>query len=175
MESKLFDTVLIQTLVTLGGILLTAFLTYYFSQKRYTHEKLFDRKLTYLEEIYGKIISLEKDLKKYIHTTGAEMSKDSLSKKRKEIFPIQAKFFELQEFFWKKEIVLDESSVLVVQSFIGTSIEVLSKLQTSIFSQHIDDLKTSLEQWDSAFQVMKDKLVKAKKQLKDDFKNVTKK
>lgn len=111
MESTQTDPVLIQILVTLAGILLTALLTYYFSQRRYIFEKLFDRKLVYLEEIYGKIISLEKDLKKYIFTTGAEMSRESLTKKQKELAPIQTKFFELQEYFWKKEITLDQSSV----------------------------------------------------------------
>ena len=68
----------IQIIVNILSILITAILTYYFSKQRYTFEKLFDRKSTYLEEIYGRIISLEKDLKKYILTTGAEMKRESL-------------------------------------------------------------------------------------------------
>lgn len=174
MENNQISPIFIQSSVTLVGILLAALLAYYFSQKRYTYEKLFDRKLSCLEEIYGKIVSLEKDLKKYIFTIGAEMSRESLLKKREAISPIQTNFFELQEYFLKKEIILDQSSVLAVQSFVDTSIEILSKLQVSIISQHINDSKTSFDQWDSAFQIMKNKLSKAKEQLKKDFRKVVK-
>lgn len=159
----------IQIIINVLSILLAAYLSYYFTKQRYTYEKLYDRKLIYLEEIYGKIISLEKDLKKYIYTIGADMSKESLLKKQEKILPIQNKFFELQEFFWKKEIILNKSSVLVVQSFIDMSIKTLSKLKTSICSQSINDHKISYEQWNGAFQVMKDEFVKTKDQLKKDF------
>ncbi len=162
----------LQSIITIAGILLTAVLAYYFSQRRYTFEKLYDRKFAYLENIYGKIISLEKDLKKYIYTTGAEMKNESLPKKREEISVIQKKFFELQEFFWKKEIVLDESSVTAVQSFIDTSISILAKLKTSLVSQGINDPATSSRLWDEAYQVMNDKLSSAKDELKKDFRIV---
>src|SRR3989339_1804603 len=135
----------IQVIINLLSILITALLTYYFAKQRYTYEKLYDRKFLYLEEIYGKIISLEKDLKKYIYTIGADMNEGSLLKKQEEISPIQNKFFDLQEFFWKKEIILEESSVAVIQSFIDFSIETLSKLRVSIVSQSINDPKTSHE------------------------------
>lgn len=156
-------------IVNILSILITAILTYYFAKQRYTFEKLFDRKSVCLEEMYGKIISLEKDLNKYIQTTGSMITKDSLASRQKEIKPIQNKFFELQEYFWKKEIILNESSVTAMQSFIDTSINILSKLQTSIISQSINDYKTSQEQWDSAYRVMKDKLADVKQQLKKDF------
>lgn len=166
--------ILIQSLVTLAGILIAALLTFYFSQRRYTYEKLFDRKLLCLEEIYGKIISLEKNLKRYVHTTGADMSDESLPKKREEIALVLNKFFELQEFFWEKEIILDDSSVSAIQSFIDTSIQVTSKLKTSIISQGMSDHGVSFDQWDSAFQVTKEKLSNAKQQLKRDFRKVMK-
>ena len=46
---------------------------------------------------------MEKDLKKYAILTGADMNKESLSKKIKEIPLIRARFFDLQGYFWKKE------------------------------------------------------------------------
>lgn len=166
------NPILVQGLITIAGILITALLTYYFSKQRYSYEKLYDRKLLYLEEIYGKIISLEKDLKKYLHTTGADMSDESLPKKREEIALVLGKFFELQEFFWKKEIVLDESSVSAIQSLIDTSIQITSKLKTSIISQNLNDHGVSFDQWDSAYSVMKVEFSKAKEQLKKDFRKV---
>jgi hypothetical protein len=162
-----------QAAISLLGIILTAVVTYYFSQRKYTFEKTYDRKLAYLEEIYGKVISLEKDLKRYVHTTGAEMSDESLSRRREQIAPIQEKFFELQEYFWKKEITLDESSCAAIQSFIDTSIEIMAKLQTSIVSSRVTDHNTAFDQWDGAYQIMKDKLQVAKGELKKDFRRVT--
>lgn len=159
----------IQIIINVLSILLSAYLAYYFTKQRYTFEKLYDKKLNCLEEIYGKVISLEKDLKKYVFTTGAELNKESLLKKREEISPIQDKFFQLQEFFWNKEIILDESSVLAIQSFIDTSIEVLSKLKVSIISQGNNDANTSYEMWDNAFKAIEEKLAKAKSLLKEDF------
>ena len=174
MENLQYNLVLIQSAVTSLGILLTATLAYYFSQKRYTFEKLFDRKLLYLEEMYSKIISLEKDLKKYIFTTGADIKSESLPQKIEEIGTIQAKFFELQEYFWKKEIALDEYTAASIESLLSVSIEILSNLHASIVSQKIDDPKTSWKQWNDAYQIMKDKLSISKIQLKKDFRKVVK-
>lgn len=100
------------------------------------------------------------------------MKEESLPKKREEISLVQTKFFDLQEYFWKKEVILDESSVSTVQSFIDVSIKILSNLQTSIASQNVSDHQTSWEQWNTAFQTMKDKLSIAKEQLKNDFRMV---
>lgn len=167
------NPILIQSLITLVGILLTAFLTYYFSQRRYHYKKLFDRKLAYLEEIYGEIVSLENDLRKYIFISGSDMRIEFLAKKQEEISMILTKLFELQKNFWKKEIILDQSSTLVTQSFLDVLIEILSNLKSSIISQQVRDPKTAFKQWDRALQIMQDKLLKTKEQLKKDFRKVT--
>lgn len=169
------ELVLIQSLITVAGILITALLTYYFSKQRYIYEKLYDRKLLYLEEIYGKIISLEKDLNKYLITTSADMGTESLPKKKEELALVLNKFHDLQEFFWKKEIILDESSVSVIQSLIENSIQITSNLKISIISQNINDYKVAFDQQKSAYQVIKDGFSKAKEQLKRDFKTTIKK
>ncbi len=167
------DPVVAVALTSLVGALISGLVGFYFSQRKYTFEKTYDKKLIALEEIYGKVISLEKDLKKYIHTTGSEMSGESMVRRKEQIAPIQAKFFELQEFFWKKEITLDEDSCSAIQSFVETSIEILAKLQTSIVSTRVLDHNTAYDQWDAAYLLMKDKLQKAKEELKKDFRRVT--
>ncbi|PIP15951.1 MAG: hypothetical protein CO003_00090 [Candidatus Portnoybacteria bacterium CG_4_8_14_3_um_filter_44_15] len=162
----------IQSVISLLGILLTAVLTYYFSQRRYTFEKIFDRKLVYLEEIYSKIVALEKDFKKYSRTIGAKTNQGSLSEKINEFPLIKTKFFGLQDYFWEKEIILDKSSVLMIHSFIDSSLQILSNLEASIMSQSIKDQDTSFQQWNKAFQEIENKLPNIKKQLKKDFRKV---
>lgn len=177
-EDSQYYPVLIQSAISFFGILLSAALAYYFSQKRYTYEKLFDRKLSYIEDIYGMIISLEKDLKKYIFTIGADMKPESLSKKKEEIDSVQKKFFELQDYFWKKEIILDQDSIIVIQSFINISMKILGYLVASIISQQLKDNRVANKQWHDSYQLIndvKEGLSNAKEQLKDDFKNTIKK
>jgi hypothetical protein len=166
--------ILIEIVKSLPGALIAGALAYYFSQKRYTFEKLHDRKLSYLEEIFGKIISLEKDLKKYVLTTGSMMQAKYLEDRKKELKPIQDKFFELQEYFWAKEIVLDQSSIEALQNFIDVSIEILSKLQVSNMSLSNGDHEVSSNLWDESYKKMQTKLVLAKQELRKDFKKIIK-
>ena len=155
--------------VSLTGILLTAVVTYFFSQRRYTFEKLHDKKLSSIEEIYGQIISIEIDLNRYLHTTGSMVGSEYLQKRLSEIQPIKSKFLELQEYFWRKEILLDEQSILVIMSFITISIGILGSLAASNVSVQLGDSNSAYEQWDKAYQTMTDKLQKAKGELKKDF------
>ena len=174
MENSQFDPIFIQIIISLAGIILASVLTYYFSKKAYKNERLFDRKLIYLEEIYSQIISLEKDLKKYIFTIGADMKLESLQQKKEEITLVQSNFFELQDYFWKKEIILDYSSIIVIQSFIDISNKILGNLQASIISQQLHDTKTANKQWCDGYELIKDaknSLLEAKNELKNDFKN----
>jgi hypothetical protein len=159
----------IQLIVNALTILITALLTYHFAKQRYTFEKLHDRKLICLEEIYSKIISLETDLNKYIITTGADMNKEVLHKKSETIAPIMNKFFDLQKFFWEKEIILEEKTNISIQLLIDHSIKVLSGLKASIISQSISDPNTAYKQWNNSFQNMESKFAELKKQLKKEF------
>lgn len=166
------EQILLGILTSLPGVFIAAVVAYYFSQRKYTFERLHDKKLNYLEEIYGKIISLEKDLKKYVYTTGSMNSTEILTNRKAELKPIQNKFFELQEYFWKKEILLNNSSIIAIQSFVDTSVEILSKLQVSNISLEIKDFNTSDNQWNDAYKTMKGKLDEAKTELKNDFRKV---
>lgn len=171
------DPSLLQGIITILGILIAAYLAYYFSQQRYTFEKFLDRKLNIIDEIYGKIISLENELKKYTLSTGAnaEINKELLQKKLEEIGEIENKFNDLRNSFWSKEISLDEDSVFAIQSFIDISMEMYSNLGASKISQDMGDNKTSFEQWYKAFQIMQKKLPEVKEQLKKDFRKQMKK
>lgn len=164
--------IIIDIVKSLPGILIAAAVAYFFSQRRYTFEKLHDKKLLYIEEIFCRVVSLEKDLRKYVMTTRSMTYTSYLEDRKKELKPIQDKFFELQEYFWKKEIILDQSSIDSIQSFIDTSIQILSKLQASNVSTVLGDGKTSYEQWDDAYNTMQNKLVETKKELKRNFREV---
>lgn len=165
----------IQLTVNTITILITALLTYIFAKQRYTFEKLHDRKLVCLEEIYSKIITLEKDINKYINTEGGDMNNDSLQKKSESIKLIIKNFFDLQNFFRKKEIILDEKTNVSIQSLVALSIKVLSKLETSIVSQSLRDPSTAYKKWNESFQDMEDKFKTLKEQLKKEFRREIKK
>lgn len=166
------DQTLINILTSLPGIFIASAVSYFFSQRKYTFEKLHDKKLTYLEEIYGKIISIEKDLNAYVHTTGSMVREDFLLRRKDELKPIQDKFFKLQEYFWEKEIILNKNSVEAIQSFIDVSIKILSTLTISNISLEMGSQNSSYEQWNSAYETMKNELEKAKAELKEDFRSV---
>lgn len=100
------------------------------------------------------------------------VGKDYLDDRRKELGPIQDKFFDLQEYFWKKEIALNQSSIDAVQGFITSSIEILSNLQASNYSANMEDGSTSYRQWGAAYEIMQNKLTLAKKELVLDFRRV---
>lgn len=151
------------------SILLTALLTYFFARKRYTYEKLYDKRLASLEKIYCKVVSLEKDLKKYIYTTDWQMDNVSLIKKQEKLSLIQQKFCELEYFFKKKEILLDENSVFAIKNYLDIAIQTVSNLIASKISQSIGDHITASNQWRTAYESIEEKLVKTGELLKKDF------
>lgn len=171
MEDKFFISILINSIVTLSGVLLA----YYFAKRRYFYEKLFDKKLVVLEEIYGKVIFIEENIKKYIYTVGANPTMESLPQKREEILLIQNKLLELRDYFQKKEILLNEDSVSVIKYFIDLSIKVIAELGASIISQNLRDSEIFRNQFNNGRSLMENELSKVKSQLKDDFKKTIKK
>ncbi len=167
----------IQIIISMASILLAAFLSYYFSKRKYNYEKLFDKKLVYLEKIYSKVVSLEKDLNKYIITIGGSTQKSDFEEKKEEVEKLRKSFFDLQEFFWKKQIILEDSSVKAIQDFISLFIEKLGKLSSSLISESIGDNKVSREQWESVMNsvCIEDEFKIVKKRLEDDFRKTIKK
>ena len=163
-------TLIMQSTISLAGVLVTAVLTYFFAQRRYAFEKAYDRKLVCLEELYEKTVSYEKGLKIYISTIGSDMADESRNKKQKALGALQGEFFDLQDYFKRKEIMLDECSVAIVQSFIDIHVEIVANLIASSISSSINDQEVSFKQWLSAYDGMKDALPLVKTQLKKDFK-----
>lgn len=155
--------------IALPGILIAATVSYYFSQRRYSFEKIHDLRLGYVEEIYKTVVLLEDDLKKYVCTTGSMANQEMLEKRKQELKPIQDKVFELRSYFRQKEIFFDSVTATELQSFIDTSIQVLSKLQASNLSLSLGGQNTSSNQWNDAYETMEFKLTRAKISLKKEF------
>lgn len=164
-EQSLVDSVWVTNGVTFVAIMLSAYVAYYFSKRKYSYEKLLDTKLVVLAEIYRMVIFLEREINKYILVKGHGLSEE----KRKEIKPVYDKFFELQNYFRENEIILDEDSAQNVQSVIDLSNEILANLSTSIVSQDLNAHQDSYDQWYKSYSLWKDKLPEAKKQLRVDF------
>lgn len=161
--------ILIEIVKSTPGVLIAAAVAYFFSQRKYTFEKLYDRKLAYLEEIFEKIVLLEDYLKKYVMTIGSMIQENTLEDRKKALKPIQDHFFELRRFFRKKEIVFNQKTVESVQSFIDLSIDILSNLEVSNISSQLGDGKSAYDQWSKAYETMSKKLTTAKEALKADF------
>ena len=161
--------ILIDIVKATPGVLIAAAVAYYFSQRRYTFEKLYDRKLEYLEDIFERIVLLEDYLKKYVMTLGSMINEETLADRKKALKRIQGNFFELRKFFRKKEIVFNQKTVNSVQSFIDLSIKILSNLEVSNISSQLGDSKSAYEQWNTAYETMSKELDKAKEALKIDF------
>lgn len=164
--------ILIEIVKATPGVLIAAVVTYYFSQRKYTFEKLYDRKLAYIEEIFEKIVLLEDYLKKYVLTIGSMADEATLVDRKKALKPIQDHFFELRKLFRKKEILFSQNTIDSLQSFIDVSIEILSNLEVSNISLQLGDDKSAYDQWNKAYEAMSKKMEIAKEALKEDFRSV---
>jgi len=105
------------------------------------------------------------------------MKPESLSRKKEEIILVQDKFFELQDYFWKKEVILDQNSIVAIQSFIDISNQILGNLKASIVSQQLHDNNIANKQWHDGYRLIgdvKEGLSNTKEKLKNDFKDTIK-
>lgn len=150
------------------GVLIAAAVAYYFSQRRYTFEKLYDRKLLYLEEIFEMVVLFEDYVKKYTLTTGSV----SVMDRKRDLKTIQDHFFELRKLFRKTEIIFDQKTVDAVRSFIDSANDVLSNLAVSNLSSQNGDDNSAIDFWKDACFEIKNKLSEAKEMLKANFREV---
>ncbi|MFA5997212.1 MAG: hypothetical protein WC791_01840 [Candidatus Paceibacterota bacterium] len=167
-ENSLIDLPII---ISILSPLAVGLLTFLLAKRRYTYEKLLDKKLVVLTEIYRMVIPLEVELNKYILVKGHGLPES----KREEIKNAYDRFFELQNYFWENEIILDEDSAQEIQSIINLSNEILANLNSSIVSQEVGANKDSYEQWNKSYLLWKDKLPEAKRHLRIDFKETIEK
>lgn len=166
------DPIVAVAFTSFVGALISGLVSYFFSQRRYTFEKIYDKKLLYLEEIYGQIISLEADLNQYTHTIGSMSQDEFLERRRAAFTPIRTKFFELQSYFRKKEIALDKSTVEALNSFLQATNELVANLDVSNMSLQQRDHETSYKFWKTSYNILETKLMTAKDEIKKDFTNV---
>lgn len=142
---------------------------YYIAKDKYIFQKTYDRKLTLITDLYQQIVRLEFELKKYVHFVGAETSQESIDKKRESLNKIKADFQQFQHKFWEVEIILDESTIKQIESFLSKYIEITSKLSVSNISQQLGDLNQSFDGWDKSFELVSSDLAQIKNELKKEF------
>lgn len=146
---------------------------YYVANKRHVFQRLYDKKLVLITNLYKQIVRLEFEIKRYTHFEGANSKTDQ--KKIDSLNKIKDNFQSFQHKFWEIEIVLDNSSVNLINKFLNKYIEITSKLSLSNISYQLRDGKAGFESWDECFKLISSDLVSIKNELKKDFKQVLRK
>jgi len=155
--------------------LIGAIVGYYLAKDKYVFQKLYDRKLVLMADLYEQVVRLEFELKKYVHFVGAETSTDSPENKREALNKIKADFQKFQHKFWEVEIILDENVIKKIEEFLAQYIQITSKLSTANISQQIGDSGYSFDAWNQSFELVRSNLAKVKTELKQEFQNTLKK
>lgn len=150
---------------------------YYIAKDKYIFQKTYDRKLGLIADLYQQIVRLEFGLKRYVHFEGAETNRDSIDKKRESLNKIKDDFQRFQHKFREVEIILDESTIKKIQSFLNTYIAITSKLTVSNIVQQSDHSDQSYvhDAWNTSFELVSSDLVKIKNELKKEFRKTLKK
>ena len=101
------------------------------------------------------------------------MSHDEyLERRQKALPPIRAKFLELQTYFLKKEIALDNSTVGAMDSFLQATNELLADLSVSNVMLQQREHEASHRFWRQSYDTLETKLKTAKDKIKKDFSDV---
>src|SRR3989344_3856396 len=144
---------------------------YFIAKDKYIFQKTYDRKLNLITDLYQQIVRLEFALKKYVHFEGAETGQDSIDKKRESLNKIKTDFQQFQHKFWEVEIILDESTIGKIQSFLNTYIAITSKLSVSnrIERSGHSDQSYVYKAQDKSFEMVSSDLAQIKNELKKEF------
>jgi len=150
---------------------------YFIAKNKYIFQKTYDRKLNLITDLYQQIVRLEFELKKYVHFEGAETGQDSIDKKREALNKIKTDFQQFQHKFWEIEIILDESTIEKIQSFLNTYIGITSKLSVSnrIERSGHSDQSYVYEAQDKSFEMVSSDLAQIKNELKKEFRKTLRK
>jgi|SRR3989344_3979625 len=162
-------SIIIDRLMDSSILIIGAVVGYFIAKNKYIFQKTYDRKLTLITDLYQQIVRLEFELKKYVHFVGAEINQDSIDNKREALNKIKADFQQFQHKFWEVEIILDESTIEKIQSFLSKYIGITSKLSVSNISHQLGDLNQSFDKWDESFQLISSELAQVKNELKQEF------
>ena len=142
---------------------------YFIAKDKYIFQKTYDRKLDLITDLYQQIVRLEFELKKYVHFIGAETNQESVDKKVEALNKIKTDFQQFQHKFWEVEIILDESTIKKIESFLSQYIAITSKLSVANISQQLGDLNQSFDAWDKSFKLVFSDLLQVKNELKKEF------
>ena len=147
---------------------------FYFANKKHTSQKIYDQKLILIVDLYKQIIRLEFALKEYVHFVGAEMAEGSISKKVEALNKIKMDFQKFQHKFWEIEIILDESTIELINDFLKKYIEIIVKLNSSNRQQQQGNSNSSFDNWDKSFELISSDLPEIKSKLKEEFRKTLK-
>ena len=150
---------------------------YYIAKDKYIFQKTYDRKLDLITYLYQQVVRLESALKNYVHFEGAEIGQDSIDKKREALNKIKNDFQQFRHKFCEVEIILDESTIEKIQSFLNTYIAITSKLSVSnrIERSGHSDQSYVHESRDKSFEMVSSDLAQIKNELKKEFRKTLKK
>lgn len=147
---------------------------FYFANKKHTFQKIYDQKLILIVDLYKQIIRLEFALKEYVHFVGAEMAEESISKKVEALNKIKMDFQKFQHKFWEVEIILDESTIKLINDFLKKYIEITVKLSSSNRQQQQGNSNYSFDSWNKSFKLISSDLPEIKSKLKEEFRRTLK-
>lgn len=164
-------TLLINGAVTIfGGVI-----GYFIANQNYASQRIYDKKLSLISELYEKIIQLEFEIKKYVHFEGADFNLGSIQEKIDLLKKLKENFQKFQHKFWEIEIFLDDEMSLKINEFLKLYIEITSKLGSSLRSQQQHNSQEAYNSWEESFNKIAIDLLKLKSDLKKDFKGSVKK
>lgn len=162
---------LMKGVISLIGVIIG----YFIAQNKYIFQKTYDQKLILITELYTQIVRLEFELKKYIHFIGADMTEKSIDEKIKSLNKIKSDFQQFQHKFWEVEIILDDSSINEINTFLKKYIEITSKLSRSNIEQQLRVHDQAFDSWNESFKLASSDLVEIKNGLRKEFRKILRK
>ncbi len=168
-EINIINTIIGGSVAILGLVL-----GYFIGLKKYAFEKIYEQKLIIIKNLYRQIVDLEFKIKEYVYFIGADTQKESIGKRIKSLNEVKNNFQKFQHEFWREEIILNKSTVILINNFLKKYIEITSKLTVSNIQQQQGDFKQSFDNWDESFKLISSDLVGVKNKLKKEFRKTLK-
>ncbi|MBA3047703.1 hypothetical protein KKC83_05235 [Patescibacteria group bacterium] len=96
-------------------------------------------------------------------------------KKIKSLNKIKSDFQQFQHKFWEVEIILDDSSINEINTFLKKYIEITSKLSRSNIEQQLRVHDQAFDSWNESFKLASSDLVEIKNGLRKEFRKILRK
>ncbi|MCK4744529.1 hypothetical protein KAS41_00500 [Candidatus Parcubacteria bacterium] len=161
------NTIIIGLLPIIG-----IFVGHRLSIKKYAFEKVYEQKLICLKELYKQIVNLEFMIKKYINSN--DNPEKTAKEKMKSLDKFKSSFGEFKDKFREMEIMLEKDNVDKIEKFVDVCNETIFELTASIYKGQVGKDYQSEENWKSGFELIYPDLVKAKINLREEFRKTLK-